>query len=294
MPPVYAATAPEWLQTIRTLPKDTEIAFWQPTPAEPKRIALGERWYFKERGQPVIRGFGLFRGWEALTLSDLYRRYGTAAGYSSEDELVSGMQVFRGDASASTIVGNVRLIDFVEYEPPIHLTEVGLEDLTVRFRYLGDGDPLASTSNSSPEEPSPPSPEVVTHAPTERSGPTTGITPTDWTRSVGHSSEGAAFTYALRFSGYDIWKIGWTVDVKKRLRLINDHIPSEIVKGKWSCIFAEPMSSKRRAYEMEQFVLNSLSDYRTQGERLNCPEKELSSVWLNMIQYKKERSSRAQ
>jgi hypothetical protein len=61
MPPVYAATAPEWLQTVKTLPVGTEIAFWQATPAEPQRIAYGELWYFKERGRPLIHGFGLFR-----------------------------------------------------------------------------------------------------------------------------------------------------------------------------------------------------------------------------------------
>src|SRR5262245_44490739 len=107
MSSVYAATAPEWLQTIRTLPVGTELAFWQPTPAEPKRMAVGERWYFKERGRALICGFGLFKRWETGSLEALFQRYGSATGYPTAHELARGIRALREDASLATTVGNI-------------------------------------------------------------------------------------------------------------------------------------------------------------------------------------------
>ena len=140
MPPVYASTAPEWLETVRTLPVGTELAFWQPTPAEPKRIADGERWYFKEVGRPLIHGFGLFRRWERGSLADLFKRYGLATGYRTADELARGIQALREDASLATEVGNVILSGFNGFDPPRNLAALGLDDLSVRFRYIEAND----------------------------------------------------------------------------------------------------------------------------------------------------------
>lgn len=294
MTAVYASTAPEWLTTIETLPFHTELAFWQPTPKRPKQIAVGERWYFKERGKPWIRGFGLFRSWEALKLTELFRRYGTAAGYPSIEELVAGMQTFRDDTSASTTVGNVALSEFSIFPEPRYLTELGLDDLPVPFRYLSRGDPLAgrtapptlAVSSASAEilatsqaaNPITISPQV--DAPP---GPTTGIAPTDWSSSVAHSSSDPAFVYALRFGTYDIWKVGWAVDVKERLRQINSHIPHEVLKAHWSLEFQQSMPSKTRAFEVEQLVLASLAAHRTQGERMNCSQKVFLEAWLSIV-----------
>src|SRR5262245_50884953 len=136
MPPVYAATAPEWLQTVKTLPIGTELAFWQPTPAEPNEIAVGERWYFKERGRPLIHGYGNFRRWETASLGDLFQKFGPATGYRTADELTRGIQALREGATLATVVGNVILSGFNEFAPPQNLAALGLEDLSIRFRYI--------------------------------------------------------------------------------------------------------------------------------------------------------------
>ena len=282
MPPVYAATAPEWLQTVRTLPVGTELAFWQPTPAEPKQIAVGDRWYFKERGRPLIHGFGLFRGWEMGSLADLFQRYGPATGYRTADELARGIQALREEANLTTMVGNVILSGFNGFDPPRSLATLGLEDLNVRFRYIEGTDPLASavaTTQIGPQAAA----EVPSSVGDVVDGPTTGVTPSDWTQFVEQSADVPAFVYALRFGTYNIWKVGWAVDVRKRLKLINDHIPHEVVKDQWKLVYAEPMTSKRRAYDIEQLVLKALEKCRTRGEQVKCSEKEFAAAWVSML-----------
>ena len=71
MPPVYGHRAR--VVSNSQLPVGTELAFWQPTPAEPNEIAVGERWYFKERGRPLIHGYGNFRRWETASLGDFFK-----------------------------------------------------------------------------------------------------------------------------------------------------------------------------------------------------------------------------
>ena len=102
MPAVYASTAPEWLHSIRALPRGTELAFWQPTPREPSRITNGDRWYFKERGRPLIHGLGLFLRWETGSLADLFERYGPATGYRTAEDFARGIQVFQPNASLAS------------------------------------------------------------------------------------------------------------------------------------------------------------------------------------------------
>lgn len=280
MSAAYASTASEWLRTIRTLPVGAELAFWQPTPAEPKRIEVGERWYFKERGQPLVRGFGLFKRWETGTLGDLFRRYGPATGYRSAEDFIQGIRPFREDASLATLVGNVVLSDFKEFDPPKPLSSLGLDDLTIRFRYIDGDDPLASEGLTAAAA----APSATTGAAgVEGGGPTTGIVPSDWTRTIGQSADERAFVYGLRFGNRNIWKVGWAVHVGKRLKLINDHIPVEVIQEQWKLVYEEPMPSKRQAFAAEQRLLMMLQRWRTRGERVNCTEKEFAAAWLSTV-----------
>ena len=82
MAAVYASTTREWFDVLSRL-RPQRVAFWQPTPARPAQIALGERWYFKELGAPQILGFGEFAGWERVTVVTLFDLYGIASGYVS-------------------------------------------------------------------------------------------------------------------------------------------------------------------------------------------------------------------
>ena len=66
-----------------------------------------------------------------------------------------------------------------------------------------------------------------------RSGrPTTGPSPTSWASSTGRDVNRKAFTYAFRFGKTDIWKIGHAVNVKERLKQVNQHVPSEMIPEK--------------------------------------------------------------
>lgn len=287
MPPVYAATAPEWLQTVKTLPVGTELAFWQPTPAEPNEIAVGERWYFKERGRPLIHGYGNFRRWETASLGDLFQRFGPATGYRTADELTRGIQALREGATLATFVGNVILSGFNEFDPPQNLAALGLEDLSIRFRYIRRPDPLAAALVKAPI-----GAEIAAEAPSStgsagRSGPTTGLIPSDWTRTVSQSANAPAFVYAFRFGKSNIWKVGWADDVQRRLDEANYHIPHEILDAQWRHAYQEPMPSRTRAYEMEQHMFEALAKFRTHKERLNCSEKDLVTAWVAMVRQNK-------
>lgn len=283
---VYASTTSEWFETLSQFHRGEQVAFWQPTPANPRRIAIGEAWYFKELGRPRILGVGRFSGWESLPVQRLFQKYGTRAGYSTLPELIRAFESLTdGRMSNSDVVGNVILDNFTPFSRPILLSEIGLDDLAVRFRYLFDNDPLAEmvphllvdrapgTAKGLAES------EAVFQSTAAAPIPTTGPTPTDWRGEVARSSDGEAFTYAIRFGSHDIWKVGWTKNIKKRVRLINNHIPTEIIPDRWRVILRQKWDCAADAHRMEQLVLHLLEEKRTQGERVRCSENDLLTSW---------------
>lgn len=143
MSPVYAETTRAWFDELSRL-RLNRVAFWQPTPAQPGQIGLGERWYFKELGAPQILGYGEFAGWERLSITDLFERYDAACGYRTVDELLSALRIVNPSAGAQTEIGNIILENFTPFGEPISLQTLGLQDLSVRFAYLSDADPIAS------------------------------------------------------------------------------------------------------------------------------------------------------
>lgn len=120
-----------------------------------------------------------------------------------------------------------------------------------------------------------------------KSGPTNGLAPASWSKTVSRDIEGAAFTYACQFGDRDIWKIGWAKDIDARLKDINTHIPHEVINEKWAMIFKQPWPTETLAYKMEQTILGLLSDKRTVGERVCCSRNELDaalkSAWLKIL-----------
>lgn len=110
--------------------------------------------------------------------------------------------------------------------------------------------------------------------------PTTGPAPSSWSGIVGHDVNRAAFTYAFRFGSSNIWKIGYAVDVKERLKQVNWHIPLEAVPERWDIKLQQQWPSEPDAYGMEQRVLGALSKHRTEGERVRCTDSELLAAWL--------------
>ena len=143
MTAVYAITDPEWFNNVRKLPKNRTLAFWQPTAGKPKDIKIGERWYFQERTKSLIRGFGLFEGWEKLTLSELFDKYSDATGCETSGTLLAQIQQFKHDATSETIVGNVILSNFHEFDLTINKNTYNLKGPYGKLSYLTQGDPMA-------------------------------------------------------------------------------------------------------------------------------------------------------
>lgn len=141
MSAVYASTTRAWFDTLAHL-RPERAAFWQPTPASPSRIALGERWYFKELGSPQILGFGEYAGWERPTVASLFDDYRLATGYATEAELLAAFRAFDPEFELNSEIGNVILENFTPFEPPVALSSVDLRDLPVRFFYIEGDDPI--------------------------------------------------------------------------------------------------------------------------------------------------------
>lgn len=112
-----------------------------------------------------------------------------------------------------------------------------------------------------------------------RGKPTTGPTPTSASFSVERVAEQHAFTYCLQFGKRDLWKIGHTGDLKKRLGEVNTHVPSEVLRERWQIVLTHPWDSSTDAYAMEQHVLKALERFRTEGERVQCSRKEIDRAW---------------
>jgi hypothetical protein len=112
---VYAATTRAWFDHLAIL-RPERVAFWQPTPARPARIRSGERWYFKELGAPQLLGYGEFVAWEQMSVGDLFRAYGGATGYDSEEALIDAVRSFHSSFEVDSMIGNVVLSGFSSFK----------------------------------------------------------------------------------------------------------------------------------------------------------------------------------
>ncbi|MGE6761173.1 GIY-YIG nuclease family protein [Corallococcus interemptor] len=112
-----------------------------------------------------------------------------------------------------------------------------------------------------------------------RGMPTSGPSPRSTSFSVERVAEQEAFTYCLQFGKRELWKIGHTTDLMKRVNEVNTHVPSEVLGERWRVVFSQRWESTIKAYEMEQRVLKSLERFRTEGERVLCSRRELDRGW---------------
>ena len=110
-------------------------------------------------------------------------------------------------------------------------------------------------------------------------GPTTGLRPSAWTAQVAHDPNAEAWTYLMRFGERDVWKIGHTQDVERRLEELNLHVPHEVLNERWTLVRTMRWEHSMRAYEIEQRLFGDLRTYRTAGERLTCSERTILEFW---------------
>jgi hypothetical protein len=115
-------------------------------------------------------------------------------------------------------------------------------------------------------------------------GATTGPVPSTRLQTVAQDAMHEAWTYAMQFGRRNIWKVGHTQDLARRLTELNQHIPSEELGECWAILLHERWESSLRAYEMEQRVLGALGPRRTEGERIRCSKVELHAAWARSVQ----------
>ena len=85
---------------------------------------------------------------------------------------------------------------------------------------------------------------------------------------------GIGYVYLARWGKKNIWKIGETKDIDKRITDFNRYIPCQEVPSTdiWTLYLLRNFESKDIAYKVEQEILNDkeLEEYNTTGERFNC------------------------
>jgi len=113
----------------------------------------------------------------------------------------------------------------------------------------------------------------------QTAAPTTGLKPIGWTAEVTYDPNAEAWTYLMRFGRRDVWKIGHTQDVERRLEELNLHVPQEALNECWALVQRKRWENSVQAYEMEQALLRMLEAHRTIGERVRCAGEIILSVW---------------
>lgn len=118
----------------------------------------------------------------------------------------------------------------------------------------------------------------------EFEGPTRGLPPSSSiSYKVLRTTKGPAWTYAMRFGTRNVWKIGFTQNLKARLIELNKHVPDEVLREKWSVAMSREWPTALRAYECEKLVLSLTAGRRTKGERIQCRPQTIRSAWRTAI-----------
>ncbi len=113
-------------------------------------------------------------------------------------------------------------------------------------------------------------------------GRTRGPVPTNFLTLVEYERDlsGPCFTYAMRFGERDVWKIGLTKDLDRRLKDANSFVPYEVLKEKWDIVYEQKHASGKKAHAMEQAILRDAeAKYKVHGERVQCTEREVKQLW---------------
>ena len=104
-----------------------------------------------------------------------------------------------------------------------------------------------------------------------------GPPPSSKSYIVKKKTSGEGLVYAAQWGTTDIWKIGTTNNISRRLKEFNQYIPNhknEIPSQDiWTMVISRKFKTTQEAYDVEQKILNdrSLKIFWTSGERFKCP-----------------------
>lgn len=85
-----APTDLDWYRQLRASSLKDNINFWTPTPWNIKGLSRGDRFYFLLKAPyRKIGGYGVFREYLNLPVSEAWERFGLGNGVESQEELLS-------------------------------------------------------------------------------------------------------------------------------------------------------------------------------------------------------------
>jgi hypothetical protein len=113
--------------------------------------------------------------------------------------------------------------------------------------------------------------------------PSRGLAPMPWEGTVRRDADGEGATYLLRFGSRDVWKIGYTGDLDRRLGEINDHIPF-FLEERWEPYTSLVWPTLQQAYAAED-AFKACLEHRSVGrEQFECHEGEARQAWIEAVQ----------
>lgn len=117
-----APTDLDWFAQLHDEPEHARINFWTPTPWNIKQLAIGDLFYFLLKA-PIreIGGYGRFAGYENLTASEAWARYGRANGVQSLVGLVSRTSEYARRNSSQFNLQEDPTIGCILLDEPVYL-----------------------------------------------------------------------------------------------------------------------------------------------------------------------------
>lgn len=147
-----APTDTNWFEFMRDEFRGDLANFWTPTPWGVRKLSPGDRLYFLRKA-PIrkVAGYGIFRGYEAMTREEAWERYGTGNGVNSLAGLTERVGRWTAKNSkvlvnSTSLIGSIELTDIVtlaeaEYVDPNRLGALFPRQV-VKLKYFNGVDRL--------------------------------------------------------------------------------------------------------------------------------------------------------
>jgi len=113
-------------------------------------------------------------------------------------------------------------------------------------------------------------------------GRSKGPVPSD-RQGGGYQVGQVSYTYVVRFGKSQCFKVGYTIDLNRRLGELNAHVPFELLEQKWQPYLSEQHVNEELAHEMEQRVLDALPKESITGERFVLDSGDLDVFWAHCL-----------
>lgn len=114
-----------------------------------------------------------------------------------------------------------------------------------------------------------------------------GPAPRQGSYTVSEPNDKESVVYIARWGRTNLWKLGCTTNIKKRIKDFNQYIPVTEFPDQdiWKLYETHSFPSQKHAYEVEQKIFNDpeIKPFRTSGERLNGDLQDIKKIYIKHL-----------